>query len=308
MPEAWLPGVRIPIAMSDQPHKEDFYRFKIGRFDCISVSDGTYDYDPMHFFPDMKDEKVKEILRDHNLPTDKLISPYTFLFVDTGDHKILADMGAGKLGPNTGKLVQNLKAAGIQPETIDTVFITHAHPDHVGGTLDENGRPNYPNARYFIWKDEWDFWFSDEAFQKVVEHYSAILQPEIFMKVARGQLGPVRERITFLTEESEVLPGIHIHATPGHTPGHIAVSFSSEGEELFFVGDAILFPFLIERPDLVPVFDIIPDMANTSKRRLCDILAERKALVLAQHFPPFPSLGHILKKGEAWQWQPVEQE
>lgn len=284
---------------------EDFYRFKIGQFDCISVSDGTFDYDPMHIFPDLLDEQVKDLLREHNLPTDRIISPYTFLFVDTGDHKILSDMGAGRLGPNTGKLIRNLKSAGIQPDEIDTVIITHAHPDHVGGTLDENGRPNYPNARYFIWKDEWDFWFSEAAFQKVIEHYSAILQPDIFMKVARGQLGPVRDRMTFMTEESQVLPGVHIHATHGHTPGHIAISFSSEGEELFFVGDAMIFPFMIERPDLVPIFDIIPDMADASKRRLCDMLAEKEAWVLAQHFPPFPSLGHIIRKGKAWQWKPV---
>ena len=291
--------------MSDHQPNNDFYRFKIGRFDCISVSDGTYDYNPMQLLPSMQEAEVKELLRDHGLRTDKIVSPYTFLFVDTGKHKVLCDMGAGKLGPNTGKLVASLKLSGVQPEEIDTVVITHAHPDHVGGTLDDEGKPNYPNAHYFIWKGEWDFWFSDDAFQKVVEHYSAIAQPEIFMKVARGQLAPIRDRILFLTEEAEILPGVRIHITHGHTPGHIAVSFFSEGEELFFVGDAIVFPFLIERPDLRPIFDIIPDEADVTKRKLCDLLAQKKAWVLAQHFYPFPSLGQVLKKGQAWQWQPV---
>jgi glyoxylase-like metal-dependent hydrolase (beta-lactamase superfamily II) len=291
--------------MSDQQLNNDFYRFKIGRFDCISVSDGTYDYDPLHLFPDLTENQVKELLRDHHLQTDKIVSPYTFLFVDTGKNKVLCDMGAGRLGPDTGKLFKNLKSAGVQPEDIDTVFITHAHPDHIGGTLNAEGKPNYPNARYFMWKDEWDFWFSDSAFKKVVEHYSAIVQPEIFMKVAQGQLGPIRESIDLLTEESEVLPGVRVHATHGHTPGHIAISFFSEGEEIFFIGDAIVFPFLIERPEIRPIFDIIPDQADATKRWLCDLLAEKKAWVLAQHFSPFPSLGHIVKKGEGWQWQPV---
>jgi glyoxylase-like metal-dependent hydrolase (beta-lactamase superfamily II) len=156
-----------------------------------------------------------------------------------------------------------------------------------------------------MWKDEWDFWFSEEAFKKVIEHYSTILQPEVFMKVAHGQLGPIREYIELLTEESEVMPGVNVLATPGHTPGHIAISFLSEGEELFFIGDAIIFPFLIEQPDLRPIFDILPDKANITKRWLCDLLAEKKAWVLAQHFSPFPSLGHIVKKGEGWHWQPV---
>jgi glyoxylase-like metal-dependent hydrolase (beta-lactamase superfamily II) len=291
--------------MSPAQHINDFYRFKIGRFNCISVSDGTYDYDPMHLFPDLKGDQVKEILRNHDLQTEKIVSPYTFLFVDTGKHKILCDMGAGKLGPDTGKLLKTLKLADVRPEDIDTIFITHAHPDHIGGTLNEEGKPNYPNARYYMWKDEWDFWFSEEAFKKVIEHYSTILQPEVFMKVAHGQLGPIREYIELLTEESEVMPGVNVLATPGHTPGHIAISFLSEGEELFFIGDAIIFPFLIEQPDLRPIFDILPDKANITKRWLCDLLAEKKAWVLAQHFSPFPSLGHIVKKGEGWHWQPV---
>jgi glyoxylase-like metal-dependent hydrolase (beta-lactamase superfamily II) len=291
--------------MSDQQLNNDFYRFKIGRFDCISVSDGTFDYNPMHLFPDLTEEQIKEVLREHHVNSDKIVSPYTFLFVDTGKNKVLCDMGAGKLGPDTGRLFKNLKLAGIHPEDIDTIIITHAHPDHIGGTLDTKGKPNYPNARYFIWKDEWDFWFSDAAFKKVAEHYSAMLRPEVFMKAARGQLGPIRDRIELLTKESEVLPGVRVHATHGHTPGHIAISFFSDEEELFFVGDAVVFPFLIEQPDIHPIFDLMPDKADTTKRWLCDLLAEKKAWVLAQHFPPFPSLGHIVKKGAGWKWQPV---
>ncbi|HNS18288.1 MAG TPA: MBL fold metallo-hydrolase [Bacteroidales bacterium] len=292
--------------MFEQKHNEDFYRFKIGLFNCISVSDGSYDYNPMHFFPGKTDEQVKGILSDHNLPTDKLISPYTFLYVDTGVNKILTDMGGGKLGPKTGNLIRNLKAAGVQPEDVTIVIITHAHPDHIGGTLDDQGNPSFPNARYYMWKNEWDFWFSEEAFGKFSEHLSKVAPIEVFMKIARGQLSPIKDRIELLTEETEVLPGIRVHFTPGHTPGHMVVSFSSEDEEIFFIGDAILFPFLLEQPDLHPVFDIQPIVADASKRKLCDLLAEKKAWVLAQHFHPFPSLGHIIKKGKGWQWQPLE--
>ena len=133
--------------MSDQQHNNDFYRFKIGRFNCISISYGTFDYDPLQLFPGLTDDQVKGVLSSRNLRTDKIVSPYTFLFVDTGKHKVLCDMGAGRLGPDTGKLLKNLKLAGVQPEEIDTIFITHAHPDHIGGTLNDEGQPNYPNAR-----------------------------------------------------------------------------------------------------------------------------------------------------------------
>jgi hypothetical protein len=108
--------------MSDQQHNNDFYRFKIDRFDCISVSDGTYDYNPLQLFPGLTNDQVKEVLSIRQLRTDKIVSPYTFLFVDTGKHKVLCDMGAGRLGPDTGKLLKNLKLAGVQPEEIDTIL------------------------------------------------------------------------------------------------------------------------------------------------------------------------------------------
>ncbi|MBN1413745.1 MAG: MBL fold metallo-hydrolase [Bacteroidales bacterium] len=292
--------------MADQSGKENYYRFRTGHFECISVSDGYYEYDPRHLFAGLTEAEVTALLKGFDLPPDKIYSPYTFLYVNTGEHKVLVDMGAGKLGPHTGKLVMNLKSAGVEPGDIDTVVITHAHPDHIGGTLDENGKPNFPYAHYYIWKDEWDFWFSEEAFAKVQEHLSSLLRPEVFMKIAHEQLTPIKERIKLLTEESEIVPGVIPHRAHGHTPGHIVVSFSSAGEELFFTSDTVVFPLLLERPDIIPVFDIIPDMANESKHRIFDLVAEKHALMLAQHFPPFPSLGHVVKKGQGWKWEPVK--
>ncbi len=292
--------------MQVKQESEEFYRFNIGQFNCISVSDGSYEYALKGLFPGMSEDQLEGLIRDFNLPGEKISTPYTFLFVDTGNNKILVDMGAGKLGPDTGKLLQNLKSAGIRGEDIDTIFITHAHPDHIGGTLNEEGQPNYPDARYIIWKEEWDFWFSAQAFQEVTNHYAQILPVEIFMKAARGQLGPLKDRIEFLSEEKEVFPGVQVHPVVGHTPGHMVVSFVSQGEQLVFIGDAVVFPFLLERPEILPAYDIMPDVAVESRRKLCDRLAERNALVLAQHFPPFPSLGHIRKHGNGWRWDPVK--
>jgi glyoxylase-like metal-dependent hydrolase (beta-lactamase superfamily II) len=283
-----------------------YYKFQIGQFNCISVSDGTFDYDPAALFNNLDEEETIGYLGNYPLVDGKIRSPYTFLYVDTGKNKILTDMGAGKLGPNTGLLLDNLRRAGIDPEEIDAVFITHAHPDHIGGTLNASGRPNYPNATYYIWKDEWDFWFSEKAYQEVVEHYSAILHADIFMKAARGQLGPVQRSVVKLTGDGEVLPGVKVHFTPGHTPGHMAVSFESGGEKLYFVGDAMVFSCMIEHPEIEPIFDIIAHKADETRKELCNLLAEERALVLAQHFPPFPSLGYIESSGEAWSWKPLE--
>jgi glyoxylase-like metal-dependent hydrolase (beta-lactamase superfamily II) len=273
------------------------YRFGLGDFECVSLSDGSVDYPLKNFFANVPIEQVEEALRQRDLPLDYVTTPYTYLFVDTGEHQVLVDMGAGRLTPRTGRLLQSMSEAGIDPAEIDTVMITHAHPDHIGGTLDDDGKPVYANAHYYIGKDEWEFWFSELA---------AVKTPEMFVTCARTNLEPIQDRVTLLDRESQVVPGVGAIPAPGHTPGHMVVSVSSGDERLLYIGDTVLYPLHLERPDWLPIYDIVPEKAAASKRRIFDLAAEEKALVIGQHFPPFPSLGHVVKKGDGWQWQPVE--
>lgn len=276
---------------------ENYYRFELGDFECVCISDGGHNYPPQNFFTNVSKEQVEELLRQQNLPTDHVWTPYTYLYVNTGEHRVLVDMGAGNLFPTTGKLLQNMQAAGIDPASFDSVFITHAHPDHIGGTLDEEGNPVYVNAHYFIWKDEWKFWFSEAVSGKV---------PEEFITLARKNLEPIQDRMNLIEDESDVLPGIHMIAAPGHTPGHAVVSFSSDSEELLYIGDTVLYPLHLEHLDWLSMYDILPEKADPSKHKIFDYAAEKHTWVIGQHFPPFPSLGHIAKKDDGWQWQPLK--
>ncbi len=194
-------------------------------------------------------------------------------------------------------LSENLRAAGVEPTGIDTVVITHAHPDHVGGTLNEAGRPVFSNAHYFVSEEEWNFWASDAARAKA---------PTIMVDTARRNLGPVEDRMTLVQDNSEIVPGIHAIAAFGHTPGHIALSIASNGERLLHISDAVLYPLHLEHPEWVPIFDMLPDQAADSKRRIFNLAAEESVLVFAHHFPPFPNLGHVRKNGRGWLWQPID--
>ena len=139
------------------------YRFKIETFECIVVSDGTHAYEhpaPL-LFANAPQEQLERALRGHGIDLatwTEWPSPYSCLVINTGDHQVLVDTGAGGSIPVTGLLIPNLRAAGIAPEDIDTVILTHGHADHLGGNVDDEGRPAFPNARYVMWRDEWEFW------------------------------------------------------------------------------------------------------------------------------------------------------
>ena len=208
---------------------EGVYHFKLARFDCVSINDGAFNYPLESLFANVPREQVEGALSRQHLPIDRVTTPYTCLFVDTGEHRVMIDTGAGSLGvdaakvfPNvdhstteTGKLLGHLREVGIEPASIDTVIITHAHPDHIGGTLDLDDQLVFANARYVVAQDEWAFWMSDAAADKA---------PVLMVDIARRNLGPMRDRLTLVDDGVEVVPGIRAVDTPGHTPGHMALS------------------------------------------------------------------------------------
>jgi glyoxylase-like metal-dependent hydrolase (beta-lactamase superfamily II) len=275
----------------------DFYPFRVGNFECLALCDGGAQYTLESMVTNASRAEVQTYLQTHGLPTEFIATPYTYLYVNTAKHKVLVDLGAGNLLPTTGRLLQSMEKAGVSPQSIDSIFISHAHPDHVGGALDSNGNLTFSNATYFIWQKEWDFWFSERAFDQV---------GEAFITFARQKLAPLKDKISFLQEEKEVLPGVAVLFAPGHTPGHMVVSFQSGGERLLYTADTVLHPLHLEQPEWVPVYDILPDAAKLSKNHIFDLAAETKSLALGQHFPPFPNLGYIVKEEPGWRWQPIK--
>ena len=288
----------------------DTYHFKIGRFECTAVSDGTLTYTPPTFpppatllFANAPKERLEQMLLEHNLQSEQWVewtSPYICLVAKTDDHLVLVDTGAGGLASTTGRLMQSLREARIAPEDIDTVILTHGHPDHIGGNIDVGGNPAFPNARYVMWKDEWDFWTSEQAEQKLDEHVR-----EILVKFARKNLPPIQGKVDLFNREKEIVPGIRAVAAPGHTPGHMALEISSDGESLLCIADSALHPIHLQQLDWHAAVDFAPDQAVNTRRKILHRAADQKALILAFHFP-FPGIGRIDQKGDGWRWQPID--
>jgi glyoxylase-like metal-dependent hydrolase (beta-lactamase superfamily II) len=147
-----------------------------------------------------------------------------------------------------------------------------------------------------MFRDEWDYW-TDEA--NLARH------APVFGAWSRRNLLPLRDRVELLDRETEIAPGIEAISAAGHTAGQLAIAIRSGGEELLYVSDAAVHPVHLENPDWHPVWDHEPHKANQTKRQLFDRAAKEQSMVLAFHFPPFPSLGHVTRRGRGWHWEAI---
>ena len=272
------------------------YQFGLGDFKCIAVTDGLFTRDDARFlFKNPPDDVLKEALQAYGIRLDCIPASATCLLVDTGQHRVLIDTGFGAgVNPEVGGLLQNLAGEGIYPPDIDTVILSHGHPDHIGGSTDSQNLPTFPKADYVMWQAEWDYWTSEKTLAN---------EREVAAQFARKNLPPLSNRITLVDQAGvEIRPGIFAVPAPGHSLGHMAIEIRSQGEWLYFLADTALHPLHFEHPDWFAVVDANPEQVLSTRRKLFEQIAAEQALILGYHFE-YPGLGYIVPSGSSWRWK-----
>ncbi len=216
------------------------------------------------------------------------------------DKLVLVETGSGNyFGDVAGHLVGNHKAAGIAPEKIDTILLTHMHPDHSAGLTDlATGRKVFPNAELVMHESEPKHWFDDAAMAKGTER-----EKKFMFQQGREQTTPYKSAWR-LFKQGEVLPGITAIPAPGHTPGHTAYLIDSQGERLLIWGDTVHIPEVqVPRPEVAMVVDTDPAGAVASRKRIFDMAASERMLVTGMHLH-FPGFGHIARQSGGYAFVP----
>jgi glyoxylase-like metal-dependent hydrolase (beta-lactamase superfamily II) len=241
-------------------------------------------------------------LKPHFLTDDgRIIASIHAFVIESEGKSIVVDTCVGNdkprdVGPwnlRKGRFLEDLAEAGFPRERIDTVLCTHLHVDHVGwNTRLERGKwvPTFPNARYLIGRKEWAYWKDGaDGGDKVVQTDS--VRPIIYAGLA-----------DFVDADHKVTSEVWLEPTPGHTPGHVSVRISSNGEDAVITGDLMHHPVQCSEPRWASNFDVDADAARKTRREFLERYRDGKTLVLGTHFAT-PTGGRVEAQGGAFRFR-----
>jgi glyoxylase-like metal-dependent hydrolase (beta-lactamase superfamily II) len=273
-----------------------YFSFRVGQFVCRCFNDGGGPRTAAAFLPSAPREELESVVRAQHYDPESLAFAIKPILISRGDDDqfILVDTGVAGM---SSTLAADLAANGVALEAVGIVVITHGHGDHVNGILDANGELTYPNARYVLWRDEWDYWTAPDRFAT-----TDVGQAALVWRALRAHADRVR---LLDDDDAEIVPGVRAVPVPGHTVGQIAIEIDSDGEKFLHVADVAHHPFQLACPQWSPEFDTDKTQAAETRRAVFQQAASSGVLFSAYHFP-FPGVGHIVERDGTLQWQPVE--
>lgn len=302
---AAAPALTLPWsaeASIEAPNVENpsHFRFRFGDAKLTIISDGFFTRPVSSIAVNASDEEKLAFMTEYFQDESIVYNHTNHLYIEIGDAKVLVDAGSGsRLFPTTGRLFQNMEAAGIDPFSVTHVVITHAHPDHILGVRDDFDEALFSDAEHIIGESEHAYWTADGLVNRVPEaQQSSVVAAVNSMNVDGLEW-------TMASDGHEVVPGVRLIPSPGHTPGHLSLVVESGGAQLLALGDALTHAFVhFQHPDWAWQTDVNPEQAAATRKRLLDMASTDRMAVLGYHFP-FPGLGHVRRTGDGYQFIPA---
>jgi len=280
-----------------------FYKYTVGSIKITALYDGIWEkpHDPA-FIKNASVEETKDALAKAGMTTDFVPIPLTVIVLTINGRHILVDAGSGggQWQPTAGRLHRNMIAAGLDPQQVKTVLISHFHPDHIFGLMEKGtNKPVFPDAELIVTAAEYKWWTESGRVEKLPE--------------ARKALGrriqtvfPQWKNFTLVEREKEVAPGVRLFNAPGHTPGHAAYLVTSGNQQLMVSNDTAYVPALLApHPEWQGAYDQDGPLAVTTRKTLLDRVITEQMLVCGAHFP-FPGVGRFEKDGTGYVFTTVQ--
>ncbi len=294
----------LPI-IEQQKQVAGYYQHQVGDVQITALLDGTNFMSPS-LFKDISQQQVQQILKKYYADQDKGVQTSVNAFlVNTGKSLVLVDSGAAScFGSHLGSVLTNLKASGYQPEQVDTILLTHLHPDHVCG-ISNNGVANFPNATVYVSDDEAKYWLDPKQAAKLPKDKQASYLGTV--EKIKQAIAPYQAKNRFKTYQlGDQVQGFKVINTAGHTPGHFSYELKTKDETVVFIGDIVhSHTVQFDKPETAIDYDIDPKKAVQTRLKQFAEYAKGGQTIAAPHLP-FPAIGHIYSAdGKSYQWIPV---